>query len=220
LLEFERQAWNDGCRRLAGIDEAGRGPLAGPVVAAAVWFDREFLLREEQGVLAGLDDSKKLSESRREAFYKILSESPAVEIGIGLSDPAEIDETNILHATHVAMARAVRRLVPLPSHALVDGLPVSSLPCASTAIVRGDSKSLSIAAASIAAKVIRDRLMVKLGRVYPRYGFGKHKGYGTRAHISALLEYGPSPIHRQSFQPVKDAQRIGDLNPDRSGDAR
>ena len=208
MLEFERQAWKDGHKRLAGVDEVGRGPLAGPVVAVALVFGREFLEAEAEGLLSEIDDSKKVSQSKREAIYKFLLSSPHVEIGIGSADPREIDRLNIANATYVVMGRALQQLAPLPDHALVDGLPVPGLPCSSTAIVQGDGKSLSIAAASIVAKVIRDGIMRQLDVIYPAYGFAKHKGYGTRQHMKALLDHGPSPVHRMSFRPVRDAGQI------------
>lgn len=208
MLRFERQCWGQGLRAVAGVDEVGRGPLAGPVMAAAVVFDREYAEAEEHGVLAGLTDSKKLSAARREHFYAILSQSSRVAIGVGQADVAEIDAINILHATHRAMARAVQALPLPPDHILVDGLPAPGLPCPSTAIIGGDGKSLSIAAGSVVAKVLRDRQMRELAAVYPQYGFERHKGYGSRQHIQALLEYGPSPVHRQSFSPVREAAEL------------
>lgn len=208
LLRFERQYWNNGFCRLAGVDEAGRGPLAGPVVAAAVVFDRSFAAAEESGLLKGLTDSKKLSEPRREFFLSVLKGSSCVDIGVGTADISEIEDLNILHATHIAMSRAVNDLSSLPDHILVDGLPVKGLPCSSTAIVGGDSKSLSIAAASVVAKVVRDERMRDLDEIYPEYGFAKHKGYGSKAHIQALFEYGPSPVHRRTFRPVRESAEI------------
>lgn len=208
LLTFERQFWARGLTRLAGVDEAGRGPLAGPVVAAAVIFEPSFAETEEHRVLKGLTDSKKLSPSRREFFYSILSRSPSVEIGVGVAEADEIDRVNILRATHLVMARAVKNLKSLPEHILVDGLAVQGLPCSSTPIIRGDSLSLSIAAASIVAKVLRDRTMLDWHARYPQYGFEKHKGYGSRTHIQALFEHGPSPIHRMTFRPVREAAEI------------
>ena len=190
------------------MDEVGRGPLAGPVVAVALVFGREFLEAEAEGLLSEIDDSKKVPQSKREAIYKFLSSSPHVEIGIGSADHSEIDRLNIANATYVVMGRALQQLAPLPDHALVDGLPVPGLPCSSTAIVQGDGRSLSIAAASIVAKVVRDGIMRQLDGIYPRYGFAKHKGYGTKQHMKALLDYGPSPVHRMSFRPVRDAGRI------------
>ncbi|MCX7590468.1 MAG: ribonuclease HII [Kiritimatiellae bacterium] len=208
LLEFERAAWAKGFVRVAGVDEVGRGPLAGPVIAAAVIIDREFLEGEEHGLLAGLTDSKELNESSRRRFFDLLTDSPHVQTGIGAAETTEIDRLNILRATHLAMARAVRALSPLPDHVLVDGYPVAGIPCPSTAIVRGDARSLSIAAASVIAKVIRDAFMQEMDRFYPQYGFARHKGYGSREHIRALLQYGPSPVHRGSFRPVREAAEI------------
>ena len=208
MLRFERQHWERGLDRLAGVDEAGRGPLAGPVVAAAVVFERAFVEAEEHNLLNGLTDSKCLSEARREFFYGLLIRSPHVASGVGRAEVGEIEEFNILRATHMAMARAVRALPALPAHVLVDGLPVHGLPCPSPAIVRGDALSLSIAAASIVAKVVRDALMREADALYPRYGFAKHKGYGSAAHVQALLEYGPCAIHRRTFRPVREALEI------------
>lgn len=216
MLRFERQYWDRGLVRVAGVDEAGRGPLAGPVVAGAVIFDPDFAQREEQGLLNGLTDSKKLSESRRESFFTLLSNRPEVSIGVGMATVAEIDSLNILNATYLAMARAAGELEPAPEHILVDGRPVSGLPCDSEAIVHGDSLSLSVAAASVAAKVVRDRHMKDQAVTYPQYGFEHHKGYGTEAHIQALFEHGPCPIHRRTFRPVRDAEglqrRMGEGN--------
>ena len=208
MLQFERQYWDIGLRRVAGVDEAGRGPLAGPVVAAAVVLDCSFAESEEHGLLDGLTDSKKLSEARRESFFVLLIESPYVEIGVGTSDVIEIEDLNILHATHMAMSRAINNLPSLPDHVLVDGLSVNDLPCSSTAIVGGDAKSLSVAAASIIAKVVRDGHMRELDLMYPEYGFAKHKGYGSKAHIQALFEHGPAPVHRKTFRPVREADEI------------
>jgi len=208
LLQFERQAWDRGVVRLAGVDEAGRGPLAGPVVAAAVVFDRTFLEAEQHRLLRDVDDSKKLTESQRDAAYAFLTEYCPLAMGVGVADVAEIDSLNILRATHLAMARALNTLPVLPELALVDGLPVPGLPCPSQSIVDGDARSLIIAAASIIAKVTRDRLLRELDREYPGYGFAQHKGYGTRAHMQALLRHGPCPAYRRSFRPVRDALGI------------
>ena len=202
MLRFEREAWADPSLRIAGVDEAGRGPLAGPVVAAAVVFDKDFLEAEATASLAGLDDSKKLPASRREFFHALLSACPRARIGVASASVAEIDALNILRATHLAMARALAQLEPLPDLALVDGLPVKGLPVPHRAIVGGDAASLSIAAASVMAKVVRDRLMVELAAQYPGYGFERHKGYGTPAHLAALRRLGPCPAHRKSFGPV------------------
>ncbi len=202
MLRFEQEAWAGGFLRVAGVDEAGRGPLAGPVVAAAVVFEKSFLEEEASRSLAGLDDSKKLPASRREFFFALLSACPRAKIGVASASVEEIDALNILRATHLAMARAVAQLAPLPELALVDGLPVKGLPVPHRAIVGGDASSLSIAAASVMAKVTRDRLMVALAARYPAYGFERHKGYGTPAHLDALRRHGPCPAHRRSFAPV------------------
>ncbi len=203
MLRYERQAWAVGFQNVAGIDEAGRGPLAGPVVAGAVLFDVAFLQAERKGLLAGLTDSKSLSESRREHYFAILTAHPSVKFGVGQAEVEEIDGLNILRATHLAMSRALARLDFIPDYALVDGLPVPDLPCPSSAIVGGDGFSLSIAAASVMAKVTRDRLMLELDRQYPVYGFVRHKGYGTREHLEALRRHGPASCHRKSFAPVR-----------------
>lgn len=208
MLQFERQAWDQGCARLAGVDEAGRGPLAGPVVAAAVVIDRTFVEAEQHGLLRPVNDSKQLTAHQRDTVYHLLVERCPLAFGIGVADVSEIDSMNILRATHLAMARALGELSPLPDMALVDGLPVHGLPCPSRAIVDGDARSLIIAAASILAKVTRDRMMLMLDREYPGYGFAQHKGYGTKAHMQALLARGPCAAHRRSFRPVQDALSI------------
>ena len=184
---------------VAGVDEAGRGPLAGPVVAAAV-------ILPDDCALEGLDDSKKLTARKREHFHAILTARADIHWGIGRAEVAEIDKLNILRATHLAMARALEALPRKPGHALVDGLPVRGLPVPHTALVAGDTLSLSIAAASIMAKVTRDRLMAALDAKYPQYGFARHKGYGVREHLEALRSHGPCPVHRRSFQPVAQTQ--------------
>jgi ribonuclease HII len=195
----ERALHARGIFLVAGVDEAGRGPLAGPVVAAAVILPADCTLE-------GLDDSKKLTAKKREHFHAVLTVRADIHWGIGQADVAEIDRLNILRATHLAMVRAVEALPRKPGHALVDGLPVRGLPVPHTAVVAGDTLSLSIAAASIMAKVTRDRLMIALDAEYPQYGFARHKGYGVREHLEALRSHGPSPVHRRSFQPVAQAQ--------------
>jgi len=207
-LYYERQAWQRGRVRVAGVDEAGRGPLAGPVVASAVAVDAAFLESELDGVLSGLTDSKKLTPSRRELFFDLLQGCPAVRIGVGIVDSEEIDTINILKATHSAMRQAVSALDPLPDMLLVDGLPVPGLPVPSEAVVKGDQLSVLISAASVIAKVTRDRIMIDYDRQYPQYGFSRHKGYGSRAHFVALMEHGPSPIHRHSFRPVRESAQL------------
>lgn len=176
------------------MDEAGRGPLAGPVVASAVIL-KSFRFREV------IDDSKALSEARRERAYREIFEKAIV--GIGIVDEKKIDEINIFQATRRAMSKAIEALGIVPEHILVDGRIVLDHPAPQTPIVGGDSKSMSIAAASIIAKVTRDRLMREYDAVYPAYGFKYHKGYPTRRHAKALAEFGPSPIHRFSYAPVK-----------------
>ena len=205
MLSFEQDAWRQNYRRVAGVDEAGRGPLAGPVVAAAVFVAGEFLVGEADGVFKKLTDSKQLTEKNRELFFSVLTTSPQVQYGVGIVSETELDAHNILRATHQAMARALSVIQPLPDYALVDGLPVPGLPCPSRAIVKGDALSLSIAAASVIAKVTRDHLMLELDRQYPQYGFARHKGYGTRDHLEALRKWGPSACHRRSFRPVREA---------------
>ena len=180
---------------IAGVDEAGRGPLAGPVVAAAVILPAEFRH-------AVLDDSKKLSARKREAIFLELTTDPSVLWSVAIVEAEEIDRLNILRATHEAMRRAIGGLSIVPDHALIDGLPVHPFPIAQTALVGGDGLSLSIAAASVIAKVVRDRLMCKMDNLYPDYGFAQHKGYGTALHLDRLQRYGPCPIHRKSFSPV------------------
>ncbi len=209
LLGHEREAWQAGASRVAGVDEAGRGPLAGPVVAAAVLFDRSWLEREADGALKGLDDSKKLSPARREFFFARLTSAewrPFVAYGVAEASVEEIDRLNILRATHLAMARAVAAVAGGVDLALVDGLPVRGLPVPHNAIVKGDASSLSIAAASVLAKVSRDRRMLELDARHPGYGFAAHKGYGTAAHLQALAKLGPCPAHRRSFAPVQAVQ--------------
>ena len=208
MLDIERQYWGQGLTSLAGVDEAGRGPLAGPVVAAAVIFSSQYAEAAACGELNGLTDSKKLSEKRRELFYGILQSCSDACIGVGISSVEEIDEINILNATYRAMAAAVGDLSKDPEYVIVDGSGLPELSCPATAIVKGDSKSLTIAAASIIAKVVRDRMMMDLDRLYPQYGFCRHKGYGTAVHMQALNEHGPSPHHRMSFRPVREAAEV------------
>lgn len=194
-LFYEQVKQGDGFRLIAGIDEAGRGPLAGPVSAAAVILPNDF--NHEL-----LDDSKKLTQKRREIIYDEITNRDDIVWAMSLGSVNEIDEINILKSTHAAMARAAQKLTLAPDYCLIDGLSVSGFPIPSEGIVKGDGKSLSIAAASIIAKVSRDRLMLQYAEKYPEYGFEKHKGYGTKLHMDALRKHGPSPIHRKSFKPV------------------
>lgn len=214
MLQFERQAWERGVCRLAGVDEAGRGPLAGPVVAAALVFEKPFLEAEQYGRLKSVNDSKRLTPRERDILFSVLTETCPCIFGIGIAEVAEIDALNILRATHLAMARALKAITPLPDFALVDGLPVPGLPCPSLSVIQGDGRSLSIAAASIIAKVTRDRMMMALDQRYPQYAFSRHKGYGTRLHLKALLDYGPCPAHRRSFRPVQEMYRLHGLGGD------
>ena len=184
-----------GARLIAGVDEAGRGPLAGPVVAAAVILPEDFSHGR-------LDDSKKLTPKRRESIYRELTGNEAVTWACAAIDSSMIDRINILRAANEAMRRAVLALARRPDHALVDGLPIYPFPLPHTAIVEGDAKSLSIAAASVIAKVTRDRIMEELDRQYPAYGFAQHKGYATSSHLAILASHGPCPIHRFTFRPV------------------
>ena len=180
---------------LAGVDEVGRGPLAGDVVAAAVILD-------PASPIEGLDDSKKLSEKRREALFDEIQQK-ALSWSVARASVQEIDELNILHASMLAMKRAVETLSTQPEHVLVDGNRIPSWRYSAEAVVKGDSRVQAIAAASILAKVTRDREMVVMEQQYPGYGFAGHKGYPTKVHMSALDELGPTPIHRRSFGPVK-----------------
>lgn len=182
-------------RLIAGVDEVGRGPLAGPVVTAAVILD-------PTNPIAGLADSKVLSEKKRERLFDEIKEK-ALAWAIGRCEVEEIDELNILQATMRAMQRAVAGLSPQPEHALIDGNRCPQLPCSCEFVIKGDSKVAAISAASIIAKVTRDREMVALDRLYPGYGLAGHKGYPTKSHVAALLELGVTPIHRRSFGPVR-----------------
>jgi len=204
MIEHETRLLLGGEVRVAGVDEAGRGPLAGPVIAAAVVLDPSLPLPAWRDLLDGLTDSKKLSSSRRQAFEEILKAHPLVHIGVGEASVVEIDRINILNATHLAMKRALEALPLIPDFALVDGRPVRGLRCPHLALVKGDSRSLSIAAASVIAKVTRDRLMLEISARYPFYGFASHKGYGTPEHCASLQHHGPCPEHRRSFRPVSD----------------
>lgn len=197
-FSFERQYNGPVC----GVDEAGRGPLAGPVVAAAV-------ILNPKTIPDGLNDSKALSEIRRELLLNNLIKDKTIFIGIGVAEPEEIDRLNILHASMIAMRRAVLNLPVAPHMALIDGnrLP-PDMPCDAEAIVKGDARSLSIAAASIVAKVTRDKIMKEADIRFPGYGLAGHKGYPTKAHKAALLQIGASPIHRRSFRPVAEVMGL------------
>ena len=193
---FEIQAKSRGFKFVAGIDEAGRGPLAGPVVAAAVVLSEEF-------ELPGLTDSKKLTEKQRNRFYPQIRQR-ATAVGVGVASVAEIDRINILQATLLAMERAILHLPKTPDHLLIDGITPIPLKISQQTLIKGDSRSLSIAAASVIAKVVRDRIMQSFAKQLPEYGFAKHKGYGTQAHRQAIAEFGPSYLHRKTFSGVKE----------------
>ena len=195
--EFERAAKLCGYRRVAGIDEVGRGPLAGPVVAAAV-------ILPTRHRFVGVNDSKQLSERERERLYAAILDH-AVGMGIGRADVDEIDQLNILEATRLAMRRALSQLTPPPDYVLIDAVVLPGVRVPVRPIIKGDSLSVSIAAASIVAKVTRDRLMASYHDVFPEYGFLSHKGYGTAEHLERLARHGPCPIHRRSFTPVHEA---------------
>lgn len=195
-LLFEKTAYHSGFTCVAGIDEAGRGPLAGPVTAAAVILPVGLSI-------PGVDDSKKLSPDKREKLFDIIM-AQALSVGVGIIGPAEIDLINILQATRRAMLAAVRQLTPQPDCLLIDGISTIDSIIAQKTIKKGDSLSLSIAAASIIAKVTRDRFMIEMDSEYPGYGFSGHKGYGSAAHLDAIRMLGPSPIHRLTFRGVKE----------------
>jgi ribonuclease HII len=202
-FEFERRLWSQDIARVAGVDEAGRGPLAGPVVAAAAILPPHWGETGLPAELAGLNDSKQLTAAQREFFFAFIIRSGEIEFGIAEITAVVIDEINILQATHRAMNDALGKLSPLPPHALVDGRPVKTLRVPQSAIVKGDARSYSIAAASVLAKVTRDRLMVQYATQFPEYGFAEHKGYGTAKHLAAIAKHGACPIHRKTFAPLK-----------------
>jgi ribonuclease HII len=202
-FEFERVLWKQNVVRVAGVDEVGRGPLAGPVVAAAAILPAKWAETGLPRELEGLNDSKQLTELQRERFFAFIAACGEIEFAIAQTDAAQIDEINILQATHLAMNDALAKLNPQPQHALVDGRPVKTMRVPQTAIVKGDARSYSIAAASVLAKVTRDRRMLEFDRQWPAYGFAAHKGYGTARHLAAIAAHGPCPIHRRSFAPLK-----------------
>ena len=190
-LDYEQALWDRGFSLVCGVDEAGRGPLAGPVVAAAVILDPD-------RPVEGLDDSKKLTEKKREALFPLIQER-ALAFGVGMASEQEIDQYNILQATFLAMRRAVEQLSLRPDAALVDGNQNPDLGIPTQTVIKGDALSASIGAASILAKVTRDHLMLQLDQIYPQYHFAKHKGYPTKDHYACLAQHGPSPVHRRSF---------------------
>ncbi|WP_449075217.1 ribonuclease HII [Ruminococcus sp.] len=190
-LEFEKEALAKGYKAVCGVDEAGRGPLAGPVCAAAV-------ILPEGVIIDGVNDSKKLSEKKRESLFDVIREQ-ALSYSIAYATVDEIEEINILNATMLAMRRAIDGLEIKADYAMIDGNKIPPIDIDAECIVKGDAKSMSIACASILAKVSRDRLLYKYAEEYPMYGFDKHKGYGTKVHREAILKYGPCPYHRKSF---------------------
>ncbi len=202
-FEFERVLWSRGAIRVAGVDEAGRGPLAGPVVAAVVILPADWAQSGLPRELEGLNDSKQLTEVQREKFFSFLTACGEIEFSVAQVEAQQIDEINILRATHLAMNDALAKLKRAPEHVLVDGLPVKTILFPQTAIVKGDAKSFSIAAASVLAKVTRDRQMLEFHARWPEYGFAYHKGYGTPQHLAAIASHGGCPIHRRSFAPLK-----------------
>lgn len=195
MTQYEQKSYLNGCELIAGIDEAGRGPLAGPVVAAAVILPRDFKL-------LGLDDSKQLNAGKRNEFFSIIKEQ-AVSYGISIISNEKIDQVNIYQATKLAMYDALSQLQPGPDHALIDAVPLDRLTHSSESIIKGDQKSISIAAASILAKVTRDTIMKKIHNDFPFYDFASNMGYGTKYHMNALQEHGISPFHRKSFEPIR-----------------
>ena len=191
LWTLENQIYDEGFTLLCGVDEAGRGPLAGPVCAAAVMLPRGCAIK-------GLNDSKKLTEKQREELFDVIR-SECITCGVAFASVEEIEAVNILNATFLAMNRAIAQLSPAPELALIDGNRTKGIAVPSRPVVKGDAKCADIAAASVLAKVTRDRYMLEMAALYPQYCFEQHKGYGTKQHYAALLEYGPSPIHRMSF---------------------
>lgn len=192
LKKIEEELYNSGINSICGIDEAGRGPLAGPVVVAAAIMPRNSMIE-------GVNDSKKVSEKKREELYEIIT-NEAIAYGVGIIDQKEIDQINILNATKKGLTQAVKELAVRPNVIIVDALTkIDTLGIPYKSIIKGDAKCYSISAASIIAKVTRDRIMRQWDEIYPQYGFLKHKGYGTAAHIQAIKEYGPCPLHRQTF---------------------
>ncbi|MBO4246116.1 MAG: ribonuclease HII [Bacilli bacterium] len=195
LLKYEKALYKEGINLIAGVDEVGRGPLCGPVVAACVILPKNYQL-------AGLNDSKKLSEKKRNQYYEILKKD-ALAIGVGIISEKRIDEINIYQASKEAMLEAIKNLPIKPEHVLIDAMPLA-IDVPTTSIIHGDSLSLSIAAASVIAKVTRDNMMYELDKLYPEYGFGKHKGYPTKAHLKALQQFGILSNYRFTYKPISD----------------
>jgi ribonuclease HII len=202
-LSHECELWRQGTAIVAGVDEAGCGPLAGPVVAAAAVFPSAWLSAGLDPRLRGLNDSKQLTGEQRERFFAVLTSHADIRQAVAVVDVEMIDRINIRQAAWRAMNLALHRLEPEPQHVLVDGLRIKWLPYPQTALVQGDCRSYSIAAASVLAKVTRDRMMIEFDRLYPGYGFSEHKGYATPQHLAAINQHGPCPIHRRSFAPFR-----------------
>ncbi len=212
-LSHEQELWRHGLTVVAGVDEAGCGPLAGPVMAAAVVFPCGWLNSGLCSKLRGLNDSKQLSEEQREKFYTLLTTDPEIRYAIASVDVEMIDRINIRQAAWRAMNLALDQLMPRAQHVLVDGIKIRWLPYPQTALVEGDARSYSIAAASVLAKVTRDRVMRDFDSTYPGYGFAEHKGYATPQHYAAIQERGPCPIHRKSFAPFRPVETALELFP-------
>lgn len=211
---YEKKLIKSGLSRICGIDEVGRGPLAGPVVASAVWIDASLIMDDKAGLFGGINESKKLSASQRERWFAFLTNEKAIKYAIGIVSEKIIDEINILEATKLAMSEAFKKLIrqladKQPDFILIDGnFTLENIDLNQKAIPQGDAKVISIAAASIIAKVTRDRIMEEYQKKYPVYGFAKHKGYGTKKHMEALKKNGICAIHRRSFAPVKGMTKL------------
>ncbi|GHP12769.1 ribonuclease HII [Lentilactobacillus fungorum] len=197
-FKYERQFWQRGLQYVAGVDEVGRGPLAGPVVACAAILPPDFDLID-------VNDSKQLTRKAREKLYPLIKQE-ALSLGVGVVDNQQIDQLNIYEATRVAMKQAVAKLIPQPNEIIVDAMQIDT-PIHQTRLIKGDAKSISVSAASIIAKVYRDHLMTDFSRQYPEYDFEHNAGYGTAKHLAALKKFGPTPIHRMSFAPVQKNSR-------------
>ena len=196
LYEYEKELWNSGIDYVAGVDEVGRGPLIGPVVTACVILPKDFKLE-------GLTDSKKLTEKKREDFYPYIMEH-ALSVSVGIKNEKVIDEVNIYEATKLAMYEAIEKSKVKPQHVLIDAMKLENLDIPSTSIIKGDANSITIAAASVIAKVTRDHMMIELDKQYPMYGFKDHKGYPTKKHIEAIMEYGLIDGYRKTFKPISE----------------
>lgn len=196
LYQYEHDLWNNGVNYIGGVDEVGRGPLIGPVVTACVVLPKDFYLE-------GLTDSKKLTEKKRDIFYDYIMEH-ALAVSVGMMDEKVIDEVNIYEATKLAMYQAINNCPIKPEHVLIDAMKLENLDIPSTSIIKGDAKSVTIAAASVIAKVTRDRMMIELDKKYPMYGFKSHKGYPTKKHVEAILKYGLIDGYRKTFKPISE----------------